>query len=71
MVTHFHFHKNAPKNHHKDIGVQNRIEVIQTGDCVAYPRTEGLSCFPMWHSAALFEAQKNTEDLLKGHFRNM
>lgn len=33
--------------HHKDIRVQNRIEVIQTGDCVPYPRTEGISCSPM------------------------
>lgn len=76
-ITHFCFHKKAKQgcsNHHKDISVQNWAEVIQTGDCARYPRTEGLSCFPMLHSghnAPLFEAQKSTEALQKDHFSNM
>lgn len=53
MRLHICLHKKAKQgclNHHKDIRVQNRTEVIQTGDCAPYLRTGGLSYFPVLHS---------------------
>lgn len=77
MITHYCFHKKAKQgcsNHYKDIRVQNRTEVIQTADCVPYPKTSYLVflwCFVSGHNASLFKGQKNTEAVLQGNFSYM